>query len=117
LFFFEKKNQKTFILFTLLLSPPGYHRACEHETKVFCFFFSKKKAFFLSPLLRCHPAQGPVKSPRRAPGLLYISLTSCYLQTFAQAGGTGGIFCEEAASKSASIDRQMPALWRQGRHR
>ncbi len=40
MFFFEKKNQKTFISFA--------HACCKRrdsETKVFCFFFSKKKAF------------------------------------------------------------------------
>ncbi len=38
-FFFEKKNQKTFIL----QSATSNHT--HQETKVFCFFFSKKKAF------------------------------------------------------------------------
>ena len=39
MFFFEKKNQKTFI--------PGSHpreKGDAHRIEVFCFFFSKKKA-------------------------------------------------------------------------
>jgi hypothetical protein len=40
-FFFEKKNQKTFA--TLGRAFPG--RQKPKGTKVFCFFFSKKKAF------------------------------------------------------------------------
>jgi len=40
MFFFEKKNQKTFASWgSRLLRQPL------KETKVFCFFFSKKKAF------------------------------------------------------------------------
>ena len=39
-FFFEKKKQKTFTT----LSPPA-GQSGDSETKVFCFFFSKKKAF------------------------------------------------------------------------
>jgi hypothetical protein len=41
-FFFEKKNQKTF-------GPYGFPvRNTLQEAKVFCFFFSKKKAFLAS---------------------------------------------------------------------
>ncbi len=39
-FFFEKKKQKTFISRT-----QSGHRVRDSETKVFCFFFSKKKFF------------------------------------------------------------------------
>jgi hypothetical protein len=38
MFFFEKKNQKTFALAPRL-------PAVSARAKVFCFFFSKKKAF------------------------------------------------------------------------
>jgi hypothetical protein len=41
MFFFEKKNQKTFIRCR------GLSTSARPETKVFCFFFSKKKAFLL----------------------------------------------------------------------
>jgi len=46
MFFFEKKNQKTFDSFDgfLLQNPLKI-------PKVFCFFFSKKKAFFLSAVM------------------------------------------------------------------
>jgi hypothetical protein len=44
MFFFEKKNQKTFAV--LGLAYPG--RPKPKLTEVFCFFFSKKKAFFLA---------------------------------------------------------------------
>ncbi len=40
-FFFEKKNQKTFTLWSQALQ----ENAATAETKVFCFFFSKKKCF------------------------------------------------------------------------
>jgi len=40
MFFFEKKNQKTFDPF----GAPQSHRA-RKSVKVFCFFFSKKKSF------------------------------------------------------------------------
>jgi hypothetical protein len=43
-FFFEKKNQKTF--FPLRTLPASY----APSPKVFCFFFSKKKAFLALPL-------------------------------------------------------------------
>jgi len=46
-FFFEKKNQKTFARF-VPRKPKKYTSVDEGEAaKVFCFFFSKKK-FFLS---------------------------------------------------------------------
>jgi hypothetical protein len=38
MFFFEKKNQKTFIP---LVTPA--QRSAPKESKLFCFFFSKKK--------------------------------------------------------------------------
>ncbi len=40
MFFFEKKNQKTFILWASRAGQPPHQVA-----EVFCFFFSKKKAF------------------------------------------------------------------------
>jgi len=40
MFFFEKKNQKTF---ALLRTSAGEAR--DSDSKVFCFFFSKKKSF------------------------------------------------------------------------
>jgi hypothetical protein len=39
MFFFEKKNQKTFASLRALVTSP------RQRTKVFCFFFSKKKTF------------------------------------------------------------------------
>jgi hypothetical protein len=46
MFFFEKKNQKTFA--TAPASSRGLHRAgAAPFAKVFCFFFSKKKTFVL----------------------------------------------------------------------
>jgi len=41
-FFFEKKNQKTFTCFEYV---PVESAALSERTKVFCFFFSKKKYF------------------------------------------------------------------------
>jgi hypothetical protein len=43
MFFFEKKNQKTFISWSVF-----FRDACSQKTKVFCFFFSKKKALLIS---------------------------------------------------------------------
>jgi len=44
MFFFEKKNQKTFVFI-------GYTGAyTRQKSKVFCFFFSKKKCFLLYPV-------------------------------------------------------------------
>ncbi len=40
MFFFEKKNQKTFVS-----RARDWVWARDSEPKVFCFFFSKKKAF------------------------------------------------------------------------
>jgi len=40
MFFFEKKNQKTFISWNVF-----FRDAFPRNSKVFCFFFSKKKAF------------------------------------------------------------------------
>jgi hypothetical protein len=42
-FFFEKKNQKTFVMMAYALR----QRERQRE-KVFCFFFSKKKSFLLA---------------------------------------------------------------------
>jgi hypothetical protein len=41
MFFFEEKNQKTFVprSVSILVTPP-------QKVKVFCFFSSEKKAFF-----------------------------------------------------------------------
>jgi hypothetical protein len=39
MFFFEKKNQKTFVPF----GGASFNSALPPEIKVFCFFFSKKK--------------------------------------------------------------------------
>ena len=41
MFFFEKKNQKTFAFWGTLGA------RARQQTKVFCFFFSKKKAFLI----------------------------------------------------------------------
>jgi len=41
-FFFEKKNQKTFMSLGAAMERP------RQQTKVFCFFFSKKKSFLSS---------------------------------------------------------------------
>jgi hypothetical protein len=40
MFFFEKKNQKTFASLSRT-----HHQHAPEDVKVFCFFFSKKKAF------------------------------------------------------------------------
>jgi hypothetical protein len=56
MFFFEKKNQKTF---APALSPRHVKKVTRHGTqqiKVFCFFFSKRSAFFLRVL----PIRPPV---------------------------------------------------------
>jgi hypothetical protein len=42
-FFFEKKNQKTFVYLGSVLSPACRTIGNSREIKVFCFFFSKKK--------------------------------------------------------------------------
>jgi hypothetical protein len=44
MFFFEKKNQKTFT--SLGLACPG--EAGAEQIRVFCFFSSEKKAFYIS---------------------------------------------------------------------
>jgi hypothetical protein len=46
MFFFEKKNQKTFPGAARRLSRAPNQRGAAH-LKVFCFFFSKKKRFLL----------------------------------------------------------------------
>jgi hypothetical protein len=45
MFFFEKKNQKTFICFGQRRGHIVWRRASGQLAKVFCFFFSKKKTF------------------------------------------------------------------------
>jgi hypothetical protein len=45
MFFFEKKNQKTFAHGPDAPRSHGELRRCPHQAKVFCFFFSKKKTF------------------------------------------------------------------------
>ncbi len=62
-FFFEKKKQKTFAAPLLnRLGFSGKSRLLQmRKTKVFCFFFSKKKAFLASPYshpLRQNSASG-----------------------------------------------------------
>jgi hypothetical protein len=47
-FFFEKKNQKTFIPFGARVPENITHTREPKRVKVFCFFFSKKKAFLAS---------------------------------------------------------------------
>jgi hypothetical protein len=42
-FFFEKKNQKTFVIMGV-----PWNAAKLIKIKVFCFFFSKKKSFLLA---------------------------------------------------------------------
>jgi hypothetical protein len=44
-FFFEKKNQKTFVIMAYAAG-----ENCDSETKVFCFFSSEKKIPFLEAL-------------------------------------------------------------------
>jgi hypothetical protein len=57
--FFEKKKQKTFA--SLGAAYPGETAA--KRPKVFCFFFSKKKAL---PSSRYHPSLDPGAAPRLA---------------------------------------------------
>jgi hypothetical protein len=45
MFFFEKKNQKTFANDAGAPVSYGEHRGWPQQKKVFCFFFSKKKSF------------------------------------------------------------------------
>jgi hypothetical protein len=59
-FFFEKKNQKTFFLKWFV-----DRGICTRWIKVFCFFFSKKKAFLILRLaVHAHvrPAGGPARA-------------------------------------------------------
>jgi hypothetical protein len=58
MFFFEKKNQKTFALWR---AGPG--ERTRQRTKVFCFFSSEKKT--LLPYARHQPL--PVPTSNRAP--------------------------------------------------
>ena len=62
-FFFEKKKQKTFVLFACITAGTGYRTSGlassagrDSGAKVFCFFSSEKKAF-LSTLPSPQPAQ------------------------------------------------------------
>jgi hypothetical protein len=50
-FFFEKKNQKTSIRLGSLYPD----RPQPKQTKVFCFFFSKKKSFLILTAARVRP--------------------------------------------------------------
>jgi hypothetical protein len=54
MFFFEKKNQKTFA--TWVCGAAGAAQA-RSGAKVFCFFFSKKKSFFLQFEASWQPAK------------------------------------------------------------
>jgi hypothetical protein len=47
-FFFEKKNQKTFARLASRKVTSVHGVSDSASAKVFCFFFSKKKTFFLS---------------------------------------------------------------------
>jgi hypothetical protein len=67
-FFFEKKNQKTFIRWSEL-----YDWRARKSPKVFCFFFSKKKSFLPLALAVCLAAAPPHTEqvpPERASGIL-----------------------------------------------
>jgi len=60
-FFFEKKNQKTFIHWAAVC---GKHRS--QVPKVFCFFFSKKKSFLPLLLALALTLATAIKAPARA---------------------------------------------------
>jgi hypothetical protein len=78
MFFFEKKNQKTFAIWDRAQGQRG-----AKKSKVFCFFFSKKKTFLADPPARIatrsagqrHPIANhavaqtppPARRPRRPP--------------------------------------------------
>jgi hypothetical protein len=53
-FFFEKKNQKNFICFGGI-SLASVERMRRAISKVFCFFFSKKKYFLALPRPKRNP--------------------------------------------------------------
>jgi hypothetical protein len=55
MFFFEKKNQKTFAIGAVRRWCKT-RRAVGMVEKVFCFFFSKKKAFLKAPPPESSPA-------------------------------------------------------------
>jgi hypothetical protein len=46
--FLKKRTKKLLLPGTRQDTGPGRQREAAEEVKVFCFFFSKKKAFFLS---------------------------------------------------------------------
>jgi hypothetical protein len=50
MFFFEKKNQKTFVPLVSFVS-----RCVSKESKVFCFFFQKRSAFLKINVLPVWP--------------------------------------------------------------
>jgi len=61
MFFFEKKNQKTFTLGARLAG------SARKGTKVFWFFFSKKNILLLWFGSTCRPALSAVLVPRHSP--------------------------------------------------
>jgi hypothetical protein len=61
MFFFEKKNQKTFGLWR---AAPGEHP--RQKAKVFCFFSSEKKAFLSSFTAAVHSDQTETDSSGNA---------------------------------------------------
>jgi hypothetical protein len=66
MFFSEEKNQKTFDPHRRRQHPgPGRHRKTGREVKVFCFFFSKKKA--LLPSYRQAQTYGRQDTENRRP--------------------------------------------------
>jgi hypothetical protein len=66
-FFFEKKNQKTFI-YEVPNESNDFPCGRGQFAKVFCFFFSKKKCF-LSTLWVCFPPLGRLSALRADSGL------------------------------------------------
>jgi hypothetical protein len=60
MFFFEKKNQKTFTTAMRGAATPCFSRRTPQVVKVFCFFFSKKKSY---PFLLLLAAAGPRYTP------------------------------------------------------
>jgi len=67
MFFFEKKNQKTFTS----LRPLSPERPQPKQSKVFCFFFSKKKSFLLLTALACLPARQALADADEYAGLAW----------------------------------------------
>jgi len=76
MFFFEKKNQKTFVRCRGLVT------SARKDIKVFCFFFSKKKAFLPSTKKRpALPRVGPLMSFTRT----MLPVAACLLALTSQA--------------------------------